>query len=158
MPRNVLVELLTPPTLKDLREGRNKWTVQDLPKAARVFNDHVVPLARALKGTDPDPWEPLTDFQLQGVLDMVYIQDGHDVNKHGPIPDVKKEPVWHGLIGYRLNDWRGNFGRQALGGFEAMITEARAEPEPEPEDDNTEDGVDADNEPPVEEGTYSFAG
>jgi hypothetical protein len=39
-----------------------------------------------------------------------------------------------------------------------MIAEARAEPEPEPEDDNTEDGVDADNEPPVEEGTYSFAG
>ncbi|KAF7350245.1 hypothetical protein MVEN_01328000 [Mycena venus] len=155
-----------PPTLKDLHEGRDKWTVQDLPaNATRIFNDHVIPLARALKGVDLDPWEPLTNFQLQGIIDMVYIQDGHDVEKHGLIPDVKKEPVWHGLVGYRLNDWRGNIGRQALKGIEAMIAEARAEPEPEPEPepeapepegDNTEDQVDADNEAPVEEGEDEF--
>ncbi|KAJ7633513.1 hypothetical protein B0H17DRAFT_1217522 [Mycena rosella] len=131
----------------------------------RLCNDHVVPLARAFNGLDHDPWEPLTDFQLQSILDMVYIPNGHDLKKHGPIPDVKKEPVWHGLVfvGYRLSDWRGNIGRQALEGIEAMIAEARAEPEsePEPEEpehegDNTKDEIEAENESPVEEGTYSF--
>jgi hypothetical protein len=84
-----------PQTLKEIRNGRKKWTTDDLPTGAGPqFRDDVTPLVRELMGFQHDPWEPFADEQVQGILDIVYSKGPYDV----------KAPIWHGLV-------RGRFRR-----------------------------------------------
>ncbi|KAJ7246226.1 hypothetical protein C8J57DRAFT_1523784 [Mycena rebaudengoi] len=103
-------------TLKTLRKGRKKWTPEDLPTGtARQFKDDVVPLARDLLGLQHNPWEPLSDDQVQGILDLVY----------GPKKHTTEDPAWQGLLAYRMSDWRAGIATQALKGMQGMVEAAQ---------------------------------
>ncbi|KAJ7676041.1 hypothetical protein DFH06DRAFT_1318177 [Mycena polygramma] len=92
----------TAPTLKDIRQGRNKWTTHDLPAGSAVlFAEVLTPLARY-------------------ILDMVFPGDRYSV----------ESPVWHGLIAYRLNDWRNSIIARATTG-----REKNPEPDDEPDEE-----------------------
>ncbi|KAJ7246228.1 hypothetical protein C8J57DRAFT_1241711 [Mycena rebaudengoi] len=105
-----------PLTLKTLRKGRKKWTPEDLPTGtARQFKDDVVPLARDLLGLQHNPWEPLSDDQVQGILDLVY----------GPKKHTTEDPAWQGLLAYRMSDWRAGIATQALKGMQGMVEAAQ---------------------------------
>ncbi|KAJ7687490.1 hypothetical protein B0H17DRAFT_1136218 [Mycena rosella] len=113
-----------PPTLKELRNGRPKWTTNDLPLGAALrFKGDVTPLIRELMGFQNDPWARPTDDAVQDLLDMVYDEDA-------PVHDID-DPVWQGLIAYRLNDWRGALAAQAIKGIQVMIDEAKKKPPPD---------------------------
>ncbi|KAJ7621663.1 hypothetical protein B0H17DRAFT_1151823 [Mycena rosella] len=114
-----------PPTLKELRNGRPKWTTNDLPLGAALrFKEDVTPLIRELMGFQNDPWARPTDDAVQDLLDMVYDEED------APVHDVD-DPVWQGLIAYRLNDWRGALAAQAIKGIQVMIDEAKKKPPPD---------------------------
>ncbi|KAJ7642524.1 hypothetical protein B0H17DRAFT_1216420 [Mycena rosella] len=114
-----------PPTLKELRNGRPKWTTNDLPLGAALrFKEDVTPLIRELMGFQNDPWARPTNDAVQDLLDMVYDEED------APVHDVD-DPVWQGLIAYRLNDWRGALAAQAIKGIQVMIDEAKKKPPPD---------------------------
>ncbi|KAF8156506.1 hypothetical protein K438DRAFT_2026277 [Mycena galopus ATCC 62051] len=127
-----------PLTLKELRGGRNKWAMTDLPHGtAQRFNEELVPLARELMGEHHDPWAQLSDEQLQSLIDLVFLEKDHDIKKHGAVPNAK-EP-----LAYRLNDWRSSIGQQAVKAIQGMIDSARAPP-PDSDDEAYNDGVQLD--------------
>ncbi|KAF7348717.1 hypothetical protein MVEN_01390600 [Mycena venus] len=108
-------------TRKAVRGGNAKWTLRDLPAGtAAEFSNEVVPLACEQAGVIA-PWDGLTQKQIQRIVDRVYGEGVHKVTEDG---------VWAGLIEYRLYDWRGGFGTQAVNGVE-MYFNADNEDEPE---------------------------
>ncbi|KAJ7689346.1 hypothetical protein B0H17DRAFT_1202456 [Mycena rosella] len=124
-PAESIIKITVPPkaqTLKQLRDGRDKWTTADLPAgAALLFKEDVTPLIRERVGFQADPWEPPSDDTVQDILNLVYSADD------APSHDVS-EPVWQGLIQSRLHDWRGAFGTQAVKGIQLMVDAAKNSP------------------------------
>ncbi|KAJ7016442.1 hypothetical protein C8F04DRAFT_1407090 [Mycena alexandri] len=111
-----------PPTLKELRNGRSKWTLDDLPHgAARLFKEVLTPLACVIMGEQDNPWESFSEDQVQTLLTTVY---GDDTEYSA------QDPVWGGLIAYRLNDWRHSIADRAIAAVRLLIkmaTDAAAE-------------------------------
>ncbi|KAJ7698291.1 hypothetical protein B0H17DRAFT_1129817 [Mycena rosella] len=124
-PAESIIKITVPPkaqTLKQLRDGRDKWTTADLPAgAALLFKEDVTPLIRERVSFQADPWEPPSDDTVQDILNLVYSADD------APSHDVS-EPVWQGLIQSRLHDWRGAFGTQAVKGIQLMVDAAKNAP------------------------------
>ncbi|KAJ7936187.1 hypothetical protein B0H13DRAFT_2453007 [Mycena leptocephala] len=57
------------PTLKDLRNGATKWTLDHLPEGARAkFRELMTPLAYVHMGQHPDPWGNFTDDETQSLI------------------------------------------------------------------------------------------
>ncbi|KAG6818470.1 hypothetical protein H0H93_004739, partial [Arthromyces matolae] len=99
-----------PRTQKELRGGRDKWSLVHLPDdyAREKFSDIVVLLAKQKAGTRA-PWAGLSTSDIQEIVDATFGK--------GEYPKVVSNDVWTGLIGYRLNDWRAGFaaaGRNAV--------------------------------------------
>ncbi|KAJ7822703.1 hypothetical protein B0H13DRAFT_2447204 [Mycena leptocephala] len=105
-----------PPTLKEIRQGRDKWTLDDFPSGASAkFKEVMTPLARVHMGQHEDPWEVFTDEQLEVVMDKIYGE--HDYNV--------KDPVWHGLVAYRLTDWRNAIAHRGLDAVTSFLNTKR---------------------------------
>jgi hypothetical protein len=63
------------PTLKELRHGRDKWTMDDVPQGtAPKFKELMTPLVRVHMGQHDDPWGRFSDDELQIHLDQVFTQ------------------------------------------------------------------------------------
>ncbi|KAJ7861946.1 hypothetical protein B0H13DRAFT_2671772 [Mycena leptocephala] len=100
-----------PPTLKEIRQGRDK-----LPSGASAkFKEVMTPLARVHMGHHEDPWEVFTDEQLELVMDKTYGE--HDYNV--------KDPVWHGLVAYRLTDWRNAIAHRGVDAVTSFLNTKR---------------------------------
>ncbi|KAJ6630165.1 hypothetical protein B0H10DRAFT_2428127 [Mycena sp. CBHHK59/15] len=122
-----------PQTLKELRDGRNKWTLADLPLgASKLFTEELTPVARELVGSLHDPWAPLTEVQIQNLVDLIYGEG---------VYDVSDSEAWKGLLTYRLTDWRSGIGAQALKGVQAMIDVNQDDNYEEPVMDRLEDPI-----------------
>ncbi|KAJ7724779.1 hypothetical protein B0H16DRAFT_1698549 [Mycena metata] len=105
-----------PPTLKQLRSGRSKWTLDDLPHgSARLFKEVLTPLACVITGEQDNPWELFSEEQVQALLETVY---GDDTEYSA------QDPVWGGLIAYRLNDWRHSIADRAIAAVRLLIKAA----------------------------------
>ncbi|KAJ6612390.1 hypothetical protein B0H10DRAFT_2223225 [Mycena sp. CBHHK59/15] len=122
-----------PQTLKELRDGRNKWTLADLPLGtSKLFTEELTPVARELVGSLHDPWTPLTEVQIQNLVDLIYGEG---------VYDVSDSEAWKGLLTYRLTDWRSGIGAQALKGVQAMIDVNQDDNYEEPVMDRLEDPI-----------------
>jgi hypothetical protein len=76
-----------PLTLKTLFKGRKKWITEDLHTGtARQFKDDVVSFVHNLLGIQLNPWEPLSDDQVQGILDGLRGMDIAGQRAYVPVP------------------------------------------------------------------------
>ncbi|KAG6823247.1 hypothetical protein H0H92_010874, partial [Tricholoma furcatifolium] len=93
------------PTKTELRGGSKKWNENHLPAGAKErFKSEVVPMAKERTGILP-PWANLSSDDLQDIVDEVYGSGTYT---------VEAGDAWHGLISYRIQNWRNSFAGAAM--------------------------------------------
>ncbi|KAG6835314.1 hypothetical protein H0H93_002802 [Arthromyces matolae] len=104
-----------PRTQKELRGGRNKWSLVHLPDAyaQEKFSDTIVLLAKQKAGTLA-PWGGLSVSDVQEIVDATF--------GPGQYPKVVSNDAWTGLIAYRLNDWRAGFVAAARNALRVLFS------------------------------------
>ncbi|KAG6822793.1 hypothetical protein H0H92_012585, partial [Tricholoma furcatifolium] len=95
----------TPRTQKELRGGRAKWLLTDLPdNAGNTFSNELMPLIRRKAGTLA-PWTNLSTNELQELVDEVFGTGTYT---------VEAGDAWSGLASYHLHDCKEKTIRKAV--------------------------------------------
>ncbi|KAJ7917285.1 hypothetical protein B0H13DRAFT_2269550 [Mycena leptocephala] len=139
------------PTLKDLRNGATKWTLDHLPEGAgSKFRELMTPLAYVHMGQHPDPWGNFTDDETQSLIVKVFPNSDYSV----------EDLSWQGLIPYRLSNWRNSIASQAIDAARLFIESRREEQIKQEEEQEAKDTKGTDDPDPdpafTADGSFNF--